>query len=506
MAGAANVLIKIGANASGAVGEIRKVNKALGDQMTASQRASNGIRKAAVPAGIALAALGAVAISAAKAAAEDEEAQVKLAGALRRTAGASDEAVKGAEAYIEKMAFATGVADDQLRPALAKLATATGDVQKAQDGLGVALDISAATGKSLDAVSKALAKAYAGNGAALAKLIPGIDEAAVKSGDFSKINAELARLTGGAAAEAANTAAGQYRIFQLTLDETKESIGAALLPVLKELAPILKTVSKLVYDNTGVVVALGAAVAAVAGAITAANVALKLYETIGIAVKVATVAWTAAQWLLNAALTANPIGLVVVAIAALVAGLILAYQKSGTFREIVDKVAETLKNVAATALKVFIDNWDSISRAISWALEKAREFWPILLPGGALYLGLKAIYDRFEVVRDIVGGVRSAFQTIIGVVDTLWRAFQRVADALRTVVDLIGRVKIPDLGGLGGLLTRSTTTRSSLTDFAASSATVINVTINGPIDADSTARELINVLDRYDRRYGLQIA
>jgi hypothetical protein len=504
MAGAANVMIKIGANASDAVGEIRKVNKALGDQMTASQRASSGIRKAAVPAALALAALGAVAIDAAKAAAADEEAQVKLAGALRRSTGATDEAIKSAEAYIDKLAFATGVADDELRPALAKLATATGSVTEAQDGLKVALDVSAATGKNLDSVSKALAKAYAGNGAALAKLIPGIDQAAIKSGDFATINRELARLTGGAAAEAANTAAGQYRIFQLTLDETKESIGAALLPVLKQLAPILQTVAKLVYNNTDAVVALGAAVAAIAAAITAANVALKLYEAGSLAVKVATAAWTAAQWLLNAALTANPIGLVVVAIAALVAGLILAYQKSGTFREIVDKVAETLKNVGQAALKPFIENWDSISRAIGWALDKAREFWPILLPGGALYLGLKEIYERFDVVRDIVGAVRSAFSTIIGVVDSLWRAFSRVVTAIREVLDLLGR--LPNLGSLGGLLDRSVSTRAAATSFGVTGGSIINVTINGPIDADSTARELLNVLDRYDRRYGLQIA
>ncbi|MGI9116386.1 MAG: hypothetical protein ACR2JV_01965 [Gaiellales bacterium] len=531
MSGAANVLIKIGANAGQAIGEIGRVNKALGDQMTASEKASTSIKRAAVPAGVALAALGAAAISCARAAAEDEAAQVKLAGVLKRTAGATNESVAAAEDYISKLALATGVADDELRPALAKLATATGDVKKAQEGLAIALDVSAATGKTTDQVSKALAKAYAGNGAALAKLIPGIDEAAVKSGDFNRINKELARLTGGAAADAANTAAGQYKRFQLALSETQEQIGTALLPVLNELTPILVTVSQYALNNTDAIVALAAAVGAVAGLIVTANVALKIYETVSIAAKAATIVWTAAQWLLNAALTANPIGLVVVAIAALAAGLIIAYRESETFRGIVNTAFAAIKTGIDTALQPFIDHWDSIKSAINFVWDLLKRFWPILLPGGAFYLAINAIEDKFGLFQGAIDLVKSAFdkvetsvETVKTKLDDLWTkastvmsnfkaairdyltplaaAFKLISDLVKSIADNIGKISLPSsLGNIASAL--GIGKRSASISTAARSSTTVNVTINGPIDSDSTARELLKVLGDYDIRYAI---
>lgn len=530
MAGAANVMIKIGANAGNAIGEIGKVNKALGDQMTASQKAGMAVRKAAVPAGLALAALGAAAISCAKAAAEDEAAQVKLAGVLERTAGASSAAVAATEDFISKLSLATGVADDELRPAMAKLATATGNVKQAQEGLATALDISAATGKSVDAVSKALAKAYAGNGSALAKLIPGIDEAAVKSGDFAKINKELARLTGGAAADAANTAAGQYKIFQLTLQETQEEIGMALLPVLKQLAPILVQVAGFVKDNTDVIVKLGAVVGALAATVVGVNAAMTAYQAISSVVKAATAAWTVAQVALNFALTANPIGLIIVAIAALVAGLILAYRNSETFRNIVDQAFAAIKTGTATALKPFIENWDTISKVIDTAITYLRRFWPLLLPGGVFWLALKEAQNRFGLLTAAVDVAKFAFdviktsvETYIAVLRILFTVagnvieklatgitialtpFRVAIDAISTAVEkligLLSRVKLPSVNlpfGRSGTLTTS-----YLGNTVTPVSTTVNVTINGPIDADSTAREILSILNQYDTRYAI---
>jgi phage-related protein len=533
MAGAANVLIKIGANAGDAITEIGKVNKALGDQMTGSQKASMAIRKAAVPAGLALAALGAAAISCAKAAAEDEAAQVKLAGVLQRTAGASDAAVRSTEDYIEKLSLATGVADDQLRPAMAKLATATGSVTEAQQGLAVALDISAATGKSVDQVSKALAKAYAGNGSALAKLIPGINEAAVKSGDFATINKELARLTGGAAAEAANTAAGQYKIFQLTLQETQEEIGMALLPVLKQLAPVLVNVATFVKENTDLIVKLGAVVGALAATVVGVNAAMTAYQAISSIVKVATTAWTVAQVALNFALTANPIGIVVVAIAALVAGLILAYRNSETFRNIVDQVFAAVKRTTEQALRPFIDNWDEISRVIDITIGYLRRFWPLLLPGGLFWLALKEAQDRFgaltiaiDVAKVLLGSIKTtteSYITILGIlaagvvlvttriktsIETALNPFKSALDTIITTVEklinLLGRIKVPSINIPGFGTPSGAAKRLDANAFVTpTSQTNVNVTINGPIDADSTARELLAILQQYDTRYAI---
>ena len=533
MAGAANVLIKIGANAGDAITEIGKVNKALGDQMTGSQKASMAIRKAAVPAGIALAALGAAAISSAKAAAEDEAAQVKLAGVLERTAGATETAIKAAEDYISQLSLSTGVADDELRPALAKLATATGDVTKAQQGLAIALDVSAATGKSTDAISKALSKAYAGNGSALAKLIPGINKAAIESGDFAKINAELARLTGGAAADAANTAAGQYKIFQLTLQETQEEIGMALLPVLKQLAPILVQVAGFVKDNTDVIVKLGVVIGALAATVVGVNAAMSAFQAVSAIAKASTVAWTIAQYALNIALTANPIGIIVVAIAALVAGLILAYKNSETFRNIVDQVFAAVKRTTEQALKPFIDNWDEISRVIDIATGYLRRFWPLLLPGGLFWLALKEAQDRFGALTLAIDGAKAllgsikttteSYITILGFlaagvvlvttkiktsIETALGPFKSALDSIITAVEklinLLGKIKVPSINipGIGG---RSGTAGRLGADafIAPTTQTTVNVTINGPIDSDSTARELLAILQQYDTRYAI---
>jgi len=501
MAAAANVLIKIGANAGQAIGEISKVNGALGKQMTASQKAGSAVKKAAVPATIALVALAGAAISSMKAAAEDEQAQVKLAGTLKRVAGATDDAVKATEDHITQLSLATGVSDDQLRPAMAKLATATGSVTKAQGALSVALDISAATGKSVDAVSLALSKAYAGNGAALTKLIPGIDEAAIKSGDFAKINAELARVTGGAAAESANTAAGQFQRFQIAIAETKEGIGAALLPLLNTITPVLLKLATAAQANTDVFVKVGIAIAAVAGTIVAVNAAMKLMIAVQAIIRAATIAWTVAQWLLNVALTANPIGLVVVAIAALIGGLILAYRNSETFRNIVDNLMTTIIRFSSAALKPFIENWGSISAAIGFVIEKAKILWPFLLPGGALYLGVTTINEKFGILRATIDTVRGVFETIRTTIGRVGDKINEVIEAVRRLVDWLGRIRVPTINipGIG----RSSVDGKGL---AESGATIVNVTINGPIDSDSTAREILGVLERYDRRRGVFVA
>jgi phage-related protein len=532
MASAANVLIKIGANAGQAVGEIRKVENALGKQMTASQKASNVTRKAAVPAALALVALAGAAIACAKAAAEDEAAQVKLAGQLRRVTGATDAAVASAEDYITKLSLATGVADDDLRPALATLATVTGNVEKAQQGLAITLDVAAASGKNTATVSKALAKAYAGDGAALAKLIPGLDKAAVKSGDFARINAELARVTGGAAAEAAGTAAGQFRIFELTIAETKEQIGAAFLPVLSQIAPYLVRLAALLKDNTKAILIIGGAIAALAVAVITVNAALSAYQAIASIVRGATIAWTAAQFLLNVALTANPIGLIVVAIAALVAGIILAYRNSETFRNIVDTLFAAVTRITMQALRPFIDNWKEISAAIDFVVKWLKILWPLLVPGGLVYLALKTAEEKFGAVSFVInymrdsirnaitaaGDIKDAFVVLAAVASTTYttlrngitttldpiaRAFDRIVQAIQDVVEWIKKIRFPSLPSwLSSLGSTSLSTRTTGLS-SMSGGTTVNVTINGPIDSDSTAREILKVLNQYDRRYNL---
>jgi len=176
-----------------------------------------------------------IGIEGVKAAIEDEKAQTQLALALENATGATTAQIAATEQSILQMSLATGVADDQLRPALGRLVRSTGDITKAQDLLSTALDVSTATGKPLETVANALGKAYDGNTAALGKLGIGLSAAELKTMDFTAVQGKLSDLFGGAAARNADTYAGRIARMQVAFDEAKETIGFALLPILEKI-------------------------------------------------------------------------------------------------------------------------------------------------------------------------------------------------------------------------------------------------------------------------------
>ena len=187
------------------------------------------------PAAIAAGAVAGIAVvgwDLANAAAEDEAAAAQLAQQLHQAAGASDEAVEGAEKYIEALSKTAAIADDELRPALSKLATATGDTQKAQELLGLATDISAGSGKDLGAVTDALAKAQLGSTAGLAKLGIATKDADGNTMSLEDTLAKARETFKGAGEAAANTSAGGLKKAGIGFDELKEKIGSKLLPVM----------------------------------------------------------------------------------------------------------------------------------------------------------------------------------------------------------------------------------------------------------------------------------
>lgn len=231
-----------------AVKDIGKMEKKFGDF---ANKTAKTFGLAAIAAGAFAAKVGYDAVQAAM---EDQKSQVLLANSLRNTVGATDAAIAATEEYITAMQAEFGVADDQLRPALAKLAAVTGDVGKAQSLLGVAMDISAAKGVDLDTASKLLSKAYGGNIGALKKLFPQISAATVKSKDFAAAMREISGETKGAAAAAANTFAGQMERIKLAFGEASESLGYKLLPQLKSFADLIITkaipaIQKFVDEN-----------------------------------------------------------------------------------------------------------------------------------------------------------------------------------------------------------------------------------------------------------------
>ncbi len=183
-----------------------------------------------------------------KAAIEDEKAQTQLALALRNATGATEAQIKATEDSILKMSLATGVADDKLRPALQRLSLSTNDLGQAQKLLSLALDISTATGKPLEAVANSLGRAFDGNTTALGKLGVGLSAAELKTMSFTQVQERLTDLFGGAAAANAETYSGRLARMQVAFDEVKETIGFALLPILEKAMRFINTYAQPVIE------------------------------------------------------------------------------------------------------------------------------------------------------------------------------------------------------------------------------------------------------------------
>jgi hypothetical protein len=177
-----------------------------------------------------------LAVDGVKAAIEDAAAQERLRASLENVLGANDAVVASVEDFIAKTEVAVGVADDKLRPAYSRLAVATKDVDKANQALTLALDISAATGKNLETVSDALGKAYEGNTGALTRLGLGISTAEIKALGLDGTMAKLSETFGGTALKQANTLEGQIQRLKVGFDNAKEVIGYALLPIVEKMA------------------------------------------------------------------------------------------------------------------------------------------------------------------------------------------------------------------------------------------------------------------------------
>jgi len=253
---------------------IAKAKKEFAQLEGAGAKANYALKKAAIPAAAALGGLGAALFDATKGAMEDAAAQKQLSLALKNSTGATDAAVAATEDWISAQGQALGVTDDDLRPALAKLARQTHDVAEAQKAASLAMDISAATGKDLSTVSDALARAYGGNLNALSKLSPELKQVIKDGASLEEVMKILEGTFGGAATEAANTAQGGFKRLSLALAETKESIGAALLPTLEKLLPRLQTLAMWAQNNPEKFTQAALAIGAIATATMAVNAAM----------------------------------------------------------------------------------------------------------------------------------------------------------------------------------------------------------------------------------------
>jgi len=163
----------------------------------------------------------------------DEKAAKSLELQLKNTGFAFS--APSVEYFIANLQKTTGVLDDQLRPAFQQLLTVTGSITKSQEALGVALNISAATGKSLTEVSAALTRGFSGNTAGLSRLGAGISKATLKAGDMDAILAELNTKFTGQSAARLTTYAGKLDLIKVASADASEIIGKSLVDALASL-------------------------------------------------------------------------------------------------------------------------------------------------------------------------------------------------------------------------------------------------------------------------------
>ena len=210
---------------------------------SASDKAAFLMKKALVPGAIAatgaIVGLGATLFKAAQAAAEAQREDKLLADQLRRTTGATDQAIAATIRFVDALELESTVSGGELSEALATLTRATGNVTTAQEQLRLATDISVGANLDLQAVSKALGKAYGGNFAALTKLGVPLDENIVKTKDYAAATGVLQKQFGGAAAGAADTFQGQLARLKIGFDKLIEAVGEIVLPILERFVAML---------------------------------------------------------------------------------------------------------------------------------------------------------------------------------------------------------------------------------------------------------------------------
>lgn len=230
---------------------IRLAEKRFADFQKQAGQVGQSIKAAFMPAAAAVAGLGVAAFGAAKAAIDDQKSQAVLAAQLQATTKATQAQVQATEDYITALALATGVADDELRPALGRIARSTRDLDKAQKLLTLSVDVARGSGKSLAQVTEAIARAYGGNVKALARLDPSLRKLIDKTTTADEAVAMLAKNFEGNASRYADTFAGRIERLQVAVGEAVESFGYALLPILERFvnfitSRVLPYVNKLV--------------------------------------------------------------------------------------------------------------------------------------------------------------------------------------------------------------------------------------------------------------------
>lgn len=414
--------------------------KLLGKDISASKafksvgKAADGVGKRVQGMG-ALAGVSAVAIGAAavkigadsvKAYTEAEGAQTKLSDAYARFPALASGNIDALRTLATERAKVTRFDDDATAAAAAQLAQFGLNQSQLEDMIPLVQDYAAKTGQDLSTASSKVGKAFLGNTKALKELGIAYKPTGDKAKDMVAIQALLSEKVGGFAEKEGKSAAGQAAILGNQYGEVQETIGQALLPSLMALAsfaittliPAIQALAEWIGKNVDWLLPLAAGIAVIVGAIKV---------------------WTIVQAALNIVMALNPIGLVVIAIAALIAGIILAYKNSETFRNIVQAAWNGIKAAA--------------SAVVGWFQNTA---WPMLKKVIGFIIGYyKLLWTAFKLVAGWIGEkVGVLVGVFTGMADTIYGAFKTVFNGIASLWNnTVGRLSfgVPDwVPGMGG--------------------------------------------------------
>jgi phage-related protein len=413
-----------------------------------------------------------------KSAIADAAAQEKLALTLKNVTGATDAQIKATETYITKTSLAFGVTDDDLRPSLERLARATGDVGEAQKLQALALDISAGSGKSLEAVTNALAKATEGNTASLGKLGVGLSAAQLKTLSMDEITKKLGETFENQASTKAETFQGKLDRLNIAFDEGKETVGSFVLDAITPMVTVFvdKVIPALSSMATSIGKDLEGPLNTVKGVLTDFVVpAFKaLYDFMKdfVAPFFASIFGPALSGLSSAftkvkdAITSNSDEL---------APLFTLFKSVATFvKDTIGPAIGTILKVAfevlGTAIAGVITGVSKVVGFLDDMIDKVKAFIK-LVKDNPVVSGISGLIDRvFGGARAMGGPVTSGTSYLVG----------EQGPELFTPSRSGAIIPNHSLGGGRG--------------------SVINLTVNGAIDPEGTARAIINVLNNSSYR------
>lgn len=406
---------------------LARATRQFKDLETTGEKAQFAIKKAALPATLALGGLAIAAGDAFKAFAEDSAAADKLALSLKNSTGATDAQVAAVEDFISSTSKAAAVADDELRPALDNLVRGTKDITKSQELLALALDISAGTGKDLESVTAALSKAYNGQLGPLKKLDPALASLIKNGASAEDVFKSLGTTFGGQAAAQADTAAGKMKGLSIQMGELKESVGAAAAPLIEKLVPVLDTFATWATENPQVFTTIAIVVGSVAASVFVANGAIAAWNALA---AVTTVVNLALGTSFSALWVATGIGIIF----AVIAAVVLLEQKFHFLDNVVNAVKASFQILWAVVSNILNRWWQQIQfvagmfkSAFEIAFNAVKSYFSTLYT--VISTIVTKVVDLFKGAAEMIGGI------VKGIAQGLITAFVSALNALISLIN-----------------------------------------------------------------------